>query len=263
MSKIVSGYGEARITIPAGQKIAVFSLNDATVYTITEYANFPSSEVVDFTASGGVQTVSSEYVSETTVYLRAGAADAYYDVGVTPNIAGVSGSDITSAESTLAIQGLNGESGTNGDGGNIDIIAGTADGTGRNGAVRLRGRITQSQAAPSALTTTATLTAGQITNGILTGEHTAGATQTYTLPSGAVLGAGLQMEVNDSFDWSLMNLSTAAADTLTVAASSGHTLVGLAVVQSLHSTTGAVAGAAGLFRTRKTAVNTFVTHRIL
>lgn len=114
----------------------------------------------------------------------------------------------------------------------------------------------------SAKTTAATLTIAELITGILTGTHTAGATQAYTLPTGTLTDAALGMAVNDSFDWTLINLSAAAADTITVTAGSGHTVVGNMIVQSVHASTGLIYGSSGMFRTRKTAANTFVTYRI-
>ena len=118
------------------------------------------------------------------------------------------------------------------------------------------------QGAPTALTTSATVTIAQLLTGIITGTHTAGATQTYTLPTGTLTDAGVTMAIGDSFDWVLINLSAAAADTVTVAAGTDHTVVGTMVVASAHSTTGALYSNAAQFRTRKTAANTFVTYRI-
>jgi hypothetical protein len=68
--------------------------------------------------------------------------------------------------------------------------------------------------------------------------------------------------VNDSFDWTLINLSAASADTITVTAGSSHTIVGNAIVQSANASTGGIYGNSGLFRTRKTATDTFVTYRV-
>ena len=125
-----------------------------------------------------------------------------------------------------------------------------------------RGVLTKSQGAPTAKTTDATLTIAELRTGLLTGTHAAGATQTYTLPTGTLTDAGVQMDAGDSFDWVLINLSAAAADTVTVAAGTDHTVVGNMVVQSAHATTGALYGNSAQFRTRKTAANTFVTYRI-
>jgi hypothetical protein len=115
---------------------------------------------------------------------------------------------------------------------------------------------------PTAKTTSTTLTIAELLTRIITGTHTAGATQTYTLPTGTLTEAGATFAVGSGFEWSLINLSAAAADTITVAAGTDHTVVGNMVVQSAHSTTGALYGSSARFLTKKTATNTFVTYRI-
>jgi hypothetical protein len=58
------------------------------------------------------------------------------------------------------------------------------------------------------------------------------------------------MVVDESFDWAVIKVG---ANAFTVTASAGHTLEGSGVVAATSS---------GLFRTRKTAANTFVTSRL-
>ena len=119
------------------------------------------------------------------------------------------------------------------------------------------------QPTPTAETTAVTLTIAKLLTGIITATHTAGATQAYTLPTGALTDAWPAFGINDYFDWYLINLSAAAADTVTVtAAATGHTIVGNPIVQSAHSSTGGVMGNSAGFRTRKTAAATFVSYRI-
>jgi hypothetical protein len=117
----------------------------------------------------------------------------------------------------------------------------------------------RAQPTPSAMTVTATITPALMLTGLIVGTHAAGATQTYTLPAGATLDAALEMDVDESIDWALINASGAAADTITVAqAGADHTIVGAAVVVSAN---GAPANTA-MYRTRKTAADTFVTYRL-
>jgi len=118
------------------------------------------------------------------------------------------------------------------------------------------------QPTPSAKTTAVTLTIAELLTRIITGTHTAGATQAYTLPTGTLCEAGGYFNINDSIDWVLINLSAAAADTITVTAGETHTIVGNPIVQSAHASTGGIYGNSATFRTRKTALNTFVTYRI-
>lgn len=105
------------------------------------------------------------------------------------------------------------------------------------------------QPTPIAVNATATMTVAQILNGIVT--STTAAAVTGTLPTGTLTEAGSDFLVDEAVDWYVIN--TGAANAFTVAAGTGHTLVGSGVVAL--STSGA-------FRTRKTAANTFVTYRI-
>lgn len=112
------------------------------------------------------------------------------------------------------------------------------------------GLLYKQQPAPSAVNATATLTIAQLLTRIIT--STTALAVTGTLPTGTLSDAGLMNgagSVNDSFDWVVINTG---ALIFTVAAGVGHTLVGA----------GAVAAAtSALFRTVKTAANTFITYR--
>jgi len=120
----------------------------------------------------------------------------------------------------------------------------------------------KSQGTPTAKTVAVTLTIAELLTKIITGTHTAGATQAYTLPTGTLCDAGATFATDTAFDWVLINLSAAAADTITVTAGADHTVVGNMIVQSVHATTGLLYGSSATFRTRRTAANTFVTYRI-
>jgi hypothetical protein len=120
----------------------------------------------------------------------------------------------------------------------------------------------KSQVTPTAKTVAVTLTIAELLTGIITGTHAEGATQAYQLPTGTLCEGGATFAVDSCFDWSLINLSAAAIDTITLTAGADHTIVGNPIVQSAHSTTGGIYGNSAIFRTRKTALNTFVTYRI-
>lgn len=107
---------------------------------------------------------------------------------------------------------------------------------------------TQVQAAPVAVNVTGAVSATAMLGGIVT--STTAAAVAGTVPTGTVLDAASEFAINDSFDWSVI---ATGANAFTVTAATGHTLVGTAVVATATS---------GLFRTRKTAANTFVTYRI-
>ena len=131
------------------------------------------------------------------------------------------------------------------------------------GYLRNQGYDIATQPAPTVKTVANTLTIAELLTKIINATPTAtGATAAYTLPTGALIDAGLTMEVDDSFDWCLINNAAAALDTITVTADTGHTIVGNPIVQSLHASTGGIMGYSSLWRTRKTAADTFVTYRI-
>jgi hypothetical protein len=112
------------------------------------------------------------------------------------------------------------------------------------------GGINVVQSAPGTLNATGTLTAALIRGGIVT--STTASAVTATLDTGAVMDGAVRMAVNDAFTWSAINTGGANAFTVTAAAT-GHTIVGAGAV---------AANSSGLFLTRKTAADTFVTYRI-
>jgi hypothetical protein len=131
------------------------------------------------------------------------------------------------------------------------------------GYLRNQGYNFGTQATPATETVAVTLTAAKLLNGIINATPSAtGATAAYTLPAGSLVEAAATFEVDDSFDWCLINNALAAADTITLTAGATHTIVGNPIVQSLHASTGGIMGYSSLWRTRKTAADTFVTYRI-
>jgi len=118
--------------------------------------------------------------------------------------------------------------------------------TGVNATISER-RGLRGQGTPGVLNATGALTAAMIASGIVTSTT---ATVAGTVPTGTVMDAAVEMVIGESIDWSVIKTG---ANAFTVTAATGHTLVGLAVVAT---------ATAGMFRTRKTAVNTFVTYRV-
>ena len=119
------------------------------------------------------------------------------------------------------------------------------------------------QLAPVAMTVAATITVEAILNGLITATHAEGATQAYTLPTGTVMEAALSafMINDDSFDFNIVNLSAAAANTITLTAADGFTIVGQPIVHANEFEVSYYLGT-GTFRVRRTAENTFVAYRI-
>lgn len=120
------------------------------------------------------------------------------------------------------------------------------------------------QEAPAAKTGAATITVADILGGIVTISHAGGATVALTLDTGSAMDDGMPggMGTDEAIDWTIINTSAAAADTATLTASTGHTIVGTAIIQSAHSTTGLLYGNAVRFRSRRTAADTWVTYRL-
>ena len=98
------------------------------------------------------------------------------------------------------------------------------------------------------------MSTAQVMSGIITSTHATGATITLTLPTGANMDLAGQFDVDESFDWVIINNASGAGDTVTIAnAASGNNISGPVLI--------AISSSAR-FRTRKTAASTFVTYRI-
>ena len=117
-------------------------------------------------------------------------------------------------------------------------------------AQRITGAVELVQPTPGTLNATGTLTAALIATGIVT--STTAAAVTATLDTGAIMNAAfIDMKIDDAFDWTA--IATGANAFTVTAAASGHTIVGSGVVAT---------GTSKMFRTRKTAADTFVTYNI-
>jgi hypothetical protein len=113
------------------------------------------------------------------------------------------------------------------------------------------------QAAPLSVAATATLTAAQVTAGILLVGSGATAAQTYTLPSAALIDAAISSaKVGSTFDLSIVNLGTSSGTgALALGAGTGFTDGGNATV--------AVAiTSSGLFRFRKSGDGAWAVYRV-
>ena len=111
-------------------------------------------------------------------------------------------------------------------------------------------------AAPQTATTTATLTAAQVTGGMLVGSPGTSAA-TYTTPTAAAIDAVLvNAKVGSTFDLTIVNLGTSSG-VITLAGGTGVTLVGTATF----AVTGS-AGSSGIFRFRKTGDAAYSAYRV-
>jgi hypothetical protein len=133
---------------------------------------------------------------------------------------------------------------------NVIIQAGASGATyavGTNPVISDSGKF-QSQGNPVAVNVTGPITAAALLGGIVT--STTAAAVDGTVPTGTVMEAASEWQVNDSVDWAVINLGP---DVFDVVAAADHTIVRGASV---------AAGQSGTWRTRKTAANTFVSYRI-
>ncbi len=134
------------------------------------------------------------------------------------------------------------------------------------GDLKVDGALLMKQGTPTALTVTATLTTAQLLSGLLTANQGAAGAATYTLPTGTVFEAALKamapafvMENDDAFEFTIVNISTVAAEDVTVAGDTGMVAVGNMTIAS----NAAVGDQAwGTFRLRKVGTNSYTFYRV-
>jgi len=108
------------------------------------------------------------------------------------------------------------------------------------------------QGAPATATTTATLTAADITNGLIVASPGTSAAS-YTLPTATLLEAVVNnAKVDSAFEFGIVNLGTSSG-ALTIVAGTGWTLVGSATVAITSS---------ARFIARKTATGAWTLYRV-
>lgn len=195
MSNIVYTQGQAEIVIPAGESIAVFSRDTASVFDKATFSNHPPATSLLGTTTN-VETVFGPYAAGKTVVVEAGNDVALYEVGAAPRVK----------------------------------------------------EVKDTQPDPVAVNVTGAVSATAIMGGIVT--STTAAAVAGTVPTGTVMDTASEWDTNEFVDWAVINTG---GNAFTVTAATGHTIVGVAAVATVTT---------GLFRTRKTAANTFVTYRI-
>lgn len=144
------------------------------------------------------------------------------------------------------------------DGGTTSIKIGTGANTptidvGNNATASttyIKGKAFVWQPTPTTTTTARTLTAAELLTFIII--NSTATTGNLTLPTGTLMDTNAQSGYADmGFDWSVIN--TAGSGSVTVAAGTGHTVIGNMVVTFNTS---------ARFRSRRTATSTWVTYRI-
>lgn len=207
--------------------------------------------------------------------LTAGAGQGTGAGAITAVTGGASGAGLTGNGG--AVRAIGGAAlSTNGSGGNVVATGGASTGTGAGSSILLtpgavstgaaggvfsRGVQIVKQGTPAALTTSATLTAAQVLTGILTSSQGASGAPAYQLPTGTDLQAALPGDLanDDAFIFSLINISTDAAEDASITTNTGWTLVGSMAVQSNDAIT---SKSAGRFMARRTSSNNFTLYRI-
>lgn len=116
------------------------------------------------------------------------------------------------------------------------------------------------QGAPTAKTTSSTLTAAQMLTGIITVNQGAAGSSAQQLPLATAMDSALShFTVDDSFDFSVINISTVAAEDATITTNTGWTLVGDI---NIASNAAATDKSAGRFRARKTGTGAWTLYRL-
>jgi len=111
------------------------------------------------------------------------------------------------------------------------------------------------QAAPLSVAATATLTAAQVTAGILLVGAGATAAQTYTLPAASTIDAILtSAKPGSTFDLSVVNTGTSSG--------TGALALGTGFTDGGNATVALAITSSGIFRFRKTADNAYTVYRI-
>jgi hypothetical protein len=111
------------------------------------------------------------------------------------------------------------------------------------------------------MTTSATISTAAILGGVITANQGAAGVATYTMPTGSVLEAALPADIatGDSVTFSIVNISTDAAEIITVQGASGTTMKGNVTVAANSSTT---TTSFAQFSAVRTGSNTFDVYRV-
>jgi hypothetical protein len=108
------------------------------------------------------------------------------------------------------------------------------------------------QGAPTAVAAAATMTTAELSNGLFVFNGAAG---NLTLPTVALVEADITAasKVNASLDFIIINIDASGSDSVTLAAGTGWTIVGVAAV---------AVNTSAQFRARKTGDGTWTAYRI-
>lgn len=180
-------------------------------------------------------------------------------VGGAAQVTGGIGGSTSGSGGAATVTGGAGTAG-NANGGDVTIAGGAANGSGVNGVVRENGVRLVQQGAPAAATTSATLTAANVLAGIITVNQGGAGASAQQLPLATAMDTALPTSVaGDSFDFSVVNISTVAAESASLTTNTGWTLVG---DMDVSANSAATTKSAGRFRARKTATGAWTIYRL-
>ncbi len=198
-------------------------------------------------SAGGAATVTS------------GAGHGTSAGGTASLVAGVSGGGATGNGGAVAITA--GASGaTDGNGGSIILTAGAKAGGGLDGVIIDRSVRMVHQGTPTAATVSATLTAAQMLAGIITVNQGGAGASALQLPLATAMDTALpDSAAGDAFDFSVINISTTAAESASLTTNTGWTLVG---DLDFAANSAATTKSAGRLRARKTGTGAWTLYRL-
>jgi len=188
-----------------------------------------------------------------------GGAGGATGVGGSGTVAGGNGGATSGAGGQALVTGGNGSAG-NANGGSVVLTGGTANGSGVNGMLLHRSIMIVPQGNPTAATTSATLTAAQVLAGIITVNQGAAGASAQQLPDATAMDTAMpDVAAGDAFDFSVINISTVAAESASLTTNTGWTLVGDMDIQA---NSAATTKSAGRFRARKTGSAAWTLYRL-
>lgn len=120
MTTIVAAYGSAETTVPASQKIAVFSYTPVSIYQQVGFPNIPAAWELIETTSAGEEYVSAAFSAATLVRIETSSASALFVTGADPSISEPIG-DITAVATPFTVTGLSAAQG-----GSVSLVGGTS-----------------------------------------------------------------------------------------------------------------------------------------
>lgn len=258
----------ATIRIDAGPAICYYETNSAPV--IAE----PQTDIAaaDATFSiAGLQAAQGGYVAVTgglstggnniggAVRQTGGQGNGTGAGGAASMVGGASGTGATGNGGAAYVTGGAAAS-TNGNGGAAILAGGAKAGSGIDGMIIERSVKLVKQGAPTAKTTSATLTAAEVQAGIITVNQGAAGASAQQLPTASAMDTAFpDAAAGDAFEFSVINISTVAAEDASLTTNTGWTLVGSMVVESNDSDR---AASSGRFRARKTGAAAWTLYRL-